>query len=142
MENGKDDVDIEEQKKGEMLLKLRSNTIEYYGINQQLKPFLVRKEFLKAENMVSMKLLGIERADFDPYRIEMIYPEDKIGVNEELLRELIGDEIVESLKEVAVEKLVKGIEKGTIPERAVETILKKDGNPYIKVFKIVSVKKK
>ena len=88
-----------------------------------------------------MKILGIEIADFDPYRIEMIYPEDKIGVNEELLKELIGCQMVEDLKEVPVEKLVKGIEKGIIPERAVEAILKKDGNPYLKVYKIIAVKK-
>jgi hypothetical protein len=136
-----DDI-IEEQKKGEMLLRLRASVIEYYSINQQLKPFLVRKEFLKGENMILMKMLGIEVADFDPYRIEMIYPIDKIGVDEDLLKELIGCQLVEELKEVPVDKLVKGIEKGTIPERAVEAILKKDGNPYLRVYKIVSVKKK
>ena len=89
-----------------------------------------------------MKMLGIDVADFDPYRIEFICPEEKIGVNEELLRELIGDEMVESLLEVPVDKLVKGIERKEIPERAVEAILKKDGNPYLKVYKIVSVNKK
>jgi hypothetical protein len=141
MENESDNI-LEEQKKGEMLLSLKANAVEYYGINQQLKPFLIRKEFLKAENMMMMKLLGIERADFDPYRIEMIYPEDKIGVDEEMLRELIGNEIVENLKEVPVEKLAKGIERGTIPLRATEAIIKRDGNPYLKVFKIVSVIKK
>ena len=133
---------IEEQKKGEMLLRLKVNVVEYYSINQQLRPFLVKKEFLKGENMMFMKMLGIDVADFDPYRIEFICPEEKIGVNEELLRELIGDEMVENLLEVPVDKLVKGIERKEIPERAVEAILKKDGNPYLKVYKIVSVNKK
>ena len=133
---------IEEQKKGEMLLRLKVNVVEYYSINQQLRPFLAKKEFLKGENMMMMKLLGIEVADFDPYRIEMIYPEDKIGVDEELLKELIGDKMVENLKEVPVEKLVKGIEKEEIPLRAIEAILKKDGNPYIKVFKLNPLVKK
>ena len=141
MENDTDNSIAEEQKKCEMLLRLKTNVVEYYGINQQLRPFLVRKEFLKGENMMFMKLLGIEVADFDSYRIEMIYPENKIGVNEELLKELIGCQMVEDLKEVPVEKLVKGIEKGTIPERAAEAILKQDGNPYLKVYKIISVKK-
>lgn len=89
-----------------------------------------------------MKILGIDRADFDSYRIEFICPEDKIGVNEDLLKELIGNEMVESLKEVPVDKLVKGIENGTIPERAVEAIIKKAGNPYIKVFKLVNAIKR
>ncbi|MBZ5529618.1 MAG: hypothetical protein LAN71_17185 [Acidobacteriia bacterium] len=146
MQNDTDnDINIEEQKKFDndlLMLRLKANTVEYYSINQQLRPFLVRKEFLKAENMMFMKLLGIEVADFDPYRIEMIYPEDKIGVNEELLKELIGCQIVEELKEVPVDKLAKGIENGTIPQRAVEAILKQDGNPYIKIFKIVSMKRK
>lgn len=133
---------VEEQKKSNMMLRLKSNVIEYYGVNQQLRPFLVRKEFLKGENMMMMKILGIEVADFDPYRIEMIYPEDKVGVDEKLLKELIGDEMVENLKEVPVDKLVKGIEKEEIPLRAMEAVLKKDGNPYLKVYKIVSVKKK
>ena len=133
---------IEEQKKGEMLLRLKANVVEYYSINQQLRPFLVKKEFLKGENMMMMKMLGIDRADFDPYRIEFICPEDKVGVDEDLLKELIGDEMVENLKEVSVEKLVKGIEKEEIPLRAVEAILKKDGNPYIKVFKLNPLVKK
>lgn len=78
-------------------------SIEYYSINQQLKPLLTRKDWLKGENMMMMKLLGIEKADFDgSYRIEMLYNENKTGVDEDLLRSLIGDDIVEMLKEVPV----------------------------------------
>lgn len=132
----------DESKNQEMMLRLKSNVIEYHGINQQLKPILTRKEWLKGENMMFMKMLGIEKADFDGlYRIEMIYPEDKIGVDETLLRELIGDEEVEKIKEVPVDKLIKGIEKGDIKERAMEAVIVEDGNPYIKVYKLNSMKR-
>lgn len=134
--------EIDEIKNQEMMLRLKSNVVEYYSINQQLKPIFARKEFLKGENMMFMKMLEIERADFDNmYRIEIVYPEDKIGVNEELLIELIGNDIVEKLKEVSVNKLMKGVEKGEVGKRAIEAIITEDGNPYIKVFKINSAKK-
>lgn len=141
MEEKNDDKN-EESKNQEMLLRLRGNVIEYYSVNQQLKHILSRKEFLKGENMMFMKIMGIEKADFDGlFRIEMIYPEEKTGVDEILLRELVGDDIVEKLREVPVDKLVKGIEKGEVGKRAMEAVIVEDGNPYIKVFKLSSLKK-
>ena len=126
----------------DMMLRLRANVIEYHSINQQLKPIFARKEYLKAENMISMRLLGIDKADFDGlYRIEMIYHEDKVGVDEMLLRQLIGDDEVEKMREVPVDKLVKKIEKGEVGKRAMEAVIIENGNPYIKVFKLNSMKK-
>lgn len=57
------------------------------------------------------------------------------------MRTLIGDEIVDNIKEVPVDKLVKGVEKGDIKERAMEAIIKEQGNPYLKVYKLNSMKK-
>jgi hypothetical protein len=125
----------------ELMLRLKSNAIEYYGINQQLKPILTRKDWLKGENMMMMKLLGIDKADFGDYRIEMMYNENKIGVNEELLVELIGRDEVEKMKEVPVDKLVKLVEKGEVGKRSMEAVLVEDGNPYLKVFKLNAMKK-
>lgn len=123
-------------KNDELMLKLRANVIEYYGINQQLKPILVRKEYLKGENMMLLKLLQIQKADFGDYRIEMIYPTEKVGVNEDLLVSLIGKDEVEKLKDVNIERLVKNIENKKIGERALESILTQEGNPYLKVYRL------
>lgn len=142
-DNGKEQKgDIDDFKKNqEMLLRLKSNTIEYHSINQQLKPIFARKDWLKGENMMFMKLLGIDKADFGDYRIEMIYEQNKIGVDETLLKELIGDEMVEKMKEVPADKLVKGVEKGDILVRAMEAVIVENGNPYLKVYKLNAMKR-
>lgn len=125
-----------------LMLRLKANVIHYYGINQALKPILAKKEFLKAENMMFMKMLGLDKAEFDGlYRIEVITPTEKIGVDENLLIELIGKEEVDKLKEVPVKKLVKCIETGNVKERAIEAIITEPGKPYLKVFKLNSIKK-
>ncbi len=114
----------------DLITKLEQNMVAYYENSLAEKDIEAKQNILKKENLVILQELNIKSHNSANLRIEIRQAKKKIGVDENKLIELIGQEKVTPMKRVPIEAVMAGIKDQTIPKEAISCILTIDQAPY------------
>ncbi len=114
----------------QLIEKLEQNMIVYHDNSIVEKELEVKQNILKKENLAILQELNIKSHNSANLRIEIRQAKKKIGVDENKLIELIGQEKVTPMKRVPIEAVMAGIKDQTIPKEAISCILTIDQAPY------------
>lgn len=106
------------------IVNLEQNIIQYKENDAKIKELEKEQQKLKIINLALMKGLKIKNHIYKTFQIQLIdSAKKKIGVNENKLIDLIGEQRVNSLKKVPIDAIVTGINEKTIPEAALDCII-------------------
>ncbi len=114
----------------QLIEKLEQNMIAYHSNSIVEKELEAKQNILKKENLAILQELNIKSHNSSNLRIEIRQAKKKIGVDENKLIALIGQEHVDPLKRVPIEAVMAGIKDGTIYKNAIDCILTIDQAPY------------